>query len=266
MMTTRRSFTRVLPVICGLLVAGCASSGTLSGDDPATWRCEAKTPLPSGSAVLWVRASAEYAALTRQIYSNATAALRRLARKERRGAWFVIMDADETLIDNSLYMAERRKCGLEFSAETWSQWVDEALAEAVPGGGAFVKAVYDAGGYVAIVTNRSDTKREATMAALEKNNIPVEALFLHADGTPGDKSPRWREAGNAIAATVGGKAPHPIMWVGDQISDLPRLGPDGTILGPLDQSLRDAEASAFVLFGERFIVLPNPLYGAWDKE
>lgn len=264
-MTPRHVFARALPLVLTLLIAGCASAETLSGDNPQTWCCEATAPLPGDSAILWVRTSAEYGALTRQIYADATAAMTRLARKERRGGWFVIMDADETLIDNSLYLAERRKCGLDFSAETWSEWVDEALAEAVPGGVAFVQAVHDAGGYVAIVTNRSETKREATLAALEKNGIHADALLLHADNTPSDKSPRWRQAGNVIAHATGGTAPRPIIWLGDQISDLPRLSADGTILGPLDQALREADAGSFARFGERLFVLPNPLYGAWDK-
>lgn len=247
-----------------LLLAGCVSSAVLGGDDPSTWRCEAETPEKDDSAILFVRNSAEYRGLAREIFANATAAMQNLAHGKRRGSWFVIMDGDETLLDNSPYMAERRRCRLDFTPGTWAQWVAEESASAVPGGASFVRAVHEAGGYVAVVSNRDENARAATLAAFSRNNIAVDALLLHAEGAPADKAPRWRSAGEAIAQAKGGKPPKPVMWIGDQMSDLPRLSPAGDILGARDQSLRDGTDEDFAGFGKRFFLLPNPLYGAWD--
>jgi len=257
-------FARAAALSAAFVLAGCAAAGALQGDNPATWRCEAGEALKSDSALLFVRKSAEYEGVTREIYANATAAMQKLARGKRRGTWFVIMDADETLLDNSPYLAERRKCGLDFTPETWEQWVAEEAAGPVPGGAEFVLEVHRAGGYVAIVTNRSESSRAATITALERNTIAADALLLHEEGAPGDKSPRWRQAGEAIAEAKGGKPPKPIMWVGDQMGDLPALSPGGEILRPLDQTVLEGGSEDFAEFGKTLFLLPNPLYGAWD--
>jgi predicted secreted acid phosphatase len=62
-------------------------------------------------------------------------------------------------------------------------------------------------------------------------------------------------------AVAAGRAPSPlpplrvVMWVGDNIQDFPRLR----------QDIRTASDSAFAEFGDRFIVLPNPMYGSWER-
>ena len=46
-----------------------------------------------------------------------------------------------------------------------------------------------------------------------------------------------------------------LMWVGDNIQDFPTL----------TQSIRTRDDAAFAEFGEGFVVLPNPMYGSWEK-
>jgi predicted secreted acid phosphatase len=43
--------------------------------------------------------------------------------------------------------------------------------------------------------------------------------------------------------------------VGDNIQDFPKLS----------QSLRDEADAAFGAFGTRYFVLPNPMYGSWER-
>jgi predicted secreted acid phosphatase len=45
------------------------------------------------------------------------------------------------------------------------------------------------------------------------------------------------------------------MWVGDNIQDFPRLR----------QDVRTQGDSVFAEFGDRFFVLPNPMYGSWER-
>jgi predicted secreted acid phosphatase len=45
------------------------------------------------------------------------------------------------------------------------------------------------------------------------------------------------------------------MFVGDNIMDFPAL----------TQDLRKQPANAFARFGEDFILLPNSMYGSWEK-
>ncbi|MEP6834205.1 MAG: hypothetical protein ABJB74_12465, partial [Gemmatimonas sp.] len=46
-----------------------------------------------------------------------------------------------------------------------------------------------------------------------------------------------------------------VMWLGDNIQDFPTLG----------QEVRNGGAAGFAEFGRSWFVLPNPLYGSWDK-
>ena len=46
-----------------------------------------------------------------------------------------------------------------------------------------------------------------------------------------------------------------VMYVGDNIQDFPGL----------TQDIRRQDATAFARFGNDFVLLPNPMYGSFDK-
>jgi len=62
-------------------------------------------PLPND--IVWFRRSAEYRALARQAYRAASDRLPELSRGLDAKSWAVIMDADETMLDNSEYQRRR---------------------------------------------------------------------------------------------------------------------------------------------------------------
>ena len=68
----------------------------------------------------------------------------------------------------------------------------------------------------------------------------------------GEKEPRFRmvEEGTASDTLPPLRI---IAWVGDNIGDFPGL----------DQEARDAVLGTFQLFGDRYFMLPNPMYGSW---
>jgi predicted secreted acid phosphatase len=111
-----------------------------------------------------------------------------------------------------------------------------------------------AGRAVVIVTNRDESQCTATGANLQRVGVAADAVLCKTDPANGFKDARF----DAVAA---GAAPSPLpplrvlMWVGDNIQDFPRLR----------QDLRTASDSAFASFGNRFIVLPNPMYGSWER-
>src|SRR6266542_5713758 len=67
----------------------------------------------------YVRDSEEYAALARQVYRSAGDAVDR-ARSAAPGPWAVVLDIDETTLDNSTYQLERAAYGLPFEAASWA--------------------------------------------------------------------------------------------------------------------------------------------------
>lgn len=219
---------------------------------PSPSATSTQAPLPS--AVLWQRTAAEYRAIHLQVFREAGEALERLAAGRAPGTWAVSVDADETVIDNSLYAYERARAADAYALPSWADWVKRREAAAVPGAIAFLQKVHNLGGLVAVVTNRGEEQCEDTRANLRSRSIPFDLVLCRAEGANGEKEGRWQAIASGTA--VPGLRPLEILvWVGDNVGDFPGL----------DQSARDADDSAFALFGERYFVLPNPVYGSWEK-
>ncbi|MFB6240663.1 MAG: HAD family acid phosphatase, partial [Gemmatimonadota bacterium] len=96
-------------------------------------------------ATLWTQVSAEYRGASIQAYRTARRQLVKalddttwtaaLEQEEPYGGKppAVILDVDETVLDNSAYQARLIRRGEGFGSESWDRWVREARAPAVPG-------------------------------------------------------------------------------------------------------------------------------------
>ena len=222
-----------------------------------TWQCTTPKNDKLTTAVDWFRDSLEYCRLATTAYADATRAAYRNAVRYGPKAWIVLMDADETVLDNSLYERERERCGLKFTDATWNKWLTAGMASAIPGAAAFTQTVHRLGGVVAIVTNR-----DATMDAITRANLTAQGIWYdyeigRAADQPEEKSARWRAAIEGLAAATGG-TPAPVIWVGDQVTDFPILDAQGRIDRAMTQH-DDGEG-----IGERFFLIPNPIYGNWS--
>ena len=225
------------------------------------------TPAPSGDAVSraaitpestpdsirWVREAAEYQAASFQVYRLATARVEQAAAKRPSGSWGVILDADETILNNSTYQLERAQQGLGFSADSWNAWVKRREATPLPGAAAFLSRVRALGGKIAVVTNRLQSECEDTRAVFDAYKLVFDAMLCRPDGTPSDKNPRFEAVANG--ATTASSTPLDIVaFVGDNILDFPSLS----------QKMKEQGAPAFSEFGVRFFLVPNPMYGSWQ--
>lgn len=174
-----------------------------------------------------------------------------LAAAQAGKPWGVIMDADETVLDNSMYQQSRG--GRGYTPDTWDTWVRSKKATALPGAADFINRVRALGGKVAIVTNREQNVCVDTEQNLRSVGLSVDEVLCKPPNTS-DKNPRF-------SAVQSGAAPSKlppmkvVMWVGDNIQDFPTLS----------QDVRKGGAQGFVEFGKTWFVLPNPLYGSWDK-
>ncbi len=226
---------------------------------PDTPVADAPPPAPAPSAenaalrhreVHWVRTAAEYRALTLQTYRAAWDAVREVGADREPGTWAVIMDADETVLDNSEFERRIAESGEAFEESMWADWVREEDAGLVPGAAAFIARVQELGGRVAIVTNRDADLCPATRRNLDALGIRPAVVLCETD--TGEKEPRFERVRSGTAAE--GLPPlEVLLWIGDNIGDFPDL----------EQALRDAPEDAFRLFGQRYFVLPNPMYGSW---
>jgi 5'-nucleotidase (lipoprotein e(P4) family) len=238
------------------LVAACSRGASMI---PSTTAQPAAVPTAATAAsralpndLKWFRSSAEYRALARQAYGVAGERLPELSRGLAAGSWGVILDADETILDNSEYERRRFIADSGYTDASWLAWVNERAAAAVPGSVDFTKRVRALGGRVVIVTNRADSLCAPTRANLASIGVDADAVLCQPPGES-DKNPRFDRVARGSAAS--GLPPLRIVeWLGDNIMDFPHL----------TQAVRNDPAQLND-FGKRYFILPNPMYGSWQQ-
>src|SRR5690606_39125221 len=109
-------------VVAIVLASAACSSGTQVSVAPSPSPAHAKH-------LTWFQRSAEYPAITLQVYRQATNAVLAAARDLPAGTWAVILDADETIIDNSEHERRTLAAGVSFSDSSWVPWVRERAAD-----------------------------------------------------------------------------------------------------------------------------------------
>jgi 5'-nucleotidase (lipoprotein e(P4) family) len=158
------------------------------------------------------------------------------------------------VIDNSLYQLERARAGQPFDSASWTAWCARREATPLPGASAFLSRVRALGGKIAIVTNRSAAECPDTEAVFRAHGLPYDVMLCKPASGPGDKNPRMEAV--ARGTTPAGLPPLEIVAVvGDNIQDFPER----------TQAIRERGDEAFADFGARFFVLPNPMYGSWER-
>lgn len=287
-MHTSRTLLPLLLVLSGAVVVGCkptapapeAAPATPTSTPAAADAAAAKnTPAPSTAddnlnAVLWVQRSTEYQANTISLYRAAAdhldAALaephwdalvpeeRALSGKLDALPPAVIMDIDETVLDNSPYQARLIAGGEEYDEVTWAAWVAEKKAKPVPGVLDFAKAADAKGVTILYLSNRAQHLQEATLANLRAEGLPVkdDSVFLglgtHVEGCEQNGSEK------ICRRRLAGQKYRVLMQFGDQLGDF------------VEVIANTAEARDGLMetygdwFGERWWMLANPTYGSWE--
>jgi len=221
---------------------------------PAAAQAPSPAAKPTSLAIRWARDSAEHRAIFLQVYRAATAHVEQEAARRPPGSWAVVLDADETVIDNSLYQLERDRAGLPFDAPSWHAWTRRREALPQPGARAFLVRVRELGGRIAIVTNRTVSECPDTEAVFRAHELVFDVMLCKPDAGPSDKNPRFEAV--ARGTTPAGLPPLEIVaYLGDNIYDFPGLS----------QEIRKQEDAAFAAFGARYFALPNPMYGSWER-
>lgn len=204
------------------------------------------------ASLRWFRRSAEYRASARQTYALAAERLAALTQGRATGSWGVILDADETVLDNGEYEQRRAEVDSGYTDASWVAWVREASAPAVPGAVAYVAYARSLGGRVVIVTNRADSLCAPTRANLERVGVSADLVLCQAPGGS-DKNPRFESVERGtIPSTL--PALTVVEFLGDNIQDFPHM----------TQAVR-TDSTALARFGRDWFILPNPMYGSWER-
>jgi 5'-nucleotidase (lipoprotein e(P4) family) len=205
-------------------------------------------------AILWTQTSAEKAALSYQAFSLARLRLDQDLRtnRSRRTKRAVIVDVDETVLDNSQYQAKLAKESKPFEAKTWTEWCNRAEAKALPGAVEFLKYANSRGVRVFYITNRRAAEKDGTARNLRSLGFPDvsdETLLVRTDGSA--KEPRRQSVASKYRV---------VLLMGDNLNDFADVFEKSKTI----ESRISAADENKNQFGSRFIVLPNPMYGAWE--
>jgi 5'-nucleotidase (lipoprotein e(P4) family) len=131
-------------------------------------------------ANLYMQTSAEYRAACLQTYSWATERLRARVAAMPGGAKTpaIVMDLDETVIDNSGYQSFLDREKLSFTDPTWEVWERDFPQEVrlIPGAKPFIEAAEQMGVTVIYISNRAAKNQAGTVAALKNVGLNTEDL------------------------------------------------------------------------------------------
>jgi acid phosphatase len=212
----------------------------------------------------------------------------------------VILDLDETVLDTRPYQAWLVRRDERYSSSSWNLWVSEAAAEAVPGALQFVNYAMDRGVKVFYVSNRDyrgqlDADRDGLMESDEQNAVLKDFTisnllrlgFLPQPGVSSEDSVllQGEPTGNGPVRTgweLSDKTARRsylaadyriLLLIGDSLVDFigystadPGKHQDMYRTFGQDSAARRAAMSEHqARWGESWIILPNPIYGSWER-
>lgn len=241
-------------VLVAMLIQGCSST---------------KAVHPTLQATLWVQNAVEFDALASMSYQTAETKLEDALMDKSWAAELtqvgtnieglppaIILDIDETVLDNSPYQARMVQKGSGYDPVEWEKWVLEANASAISGAVSFTNKAADEGITVIYLSNREANTEEATRKNLEDLGFPLssetDVVLLKNELTEWTSSKIERRKHVASQYRI-------LMLFGDDFNDfLPAKN--------ISESERDNLLDKYrTNFGLKWFILPNPIYGSWDQ-
>ncbi len=209
----------------------------------------------------WVTESVEYIGLCKQTYALAWQKLQPQlsALKE---PWTVVLDIDETVLSNAQYEIELRDKGEKFNPDSWTAWVERREATAIPGVKQFLDNIRAVGpnAYVVFITNRDVHHQQATIDNLKAQGLWQERDVILCRRSKSDsKTQRRTEVATASGRCADLPQKRIIALFGDNLKDFYEVDAAAGLEKILHAGLQDSR------WGSEFFVLPNPIYGSWEK-
>ncbi|MBQ3437671.1 MAG: 5'-nucleotidase, lipoprotein e(P4) family [Fusobacterium sp.] len=200
----------------------------------------------------WFQTSGEAKALFLQGYNIATKILKEEIKKPYSKPYSIVLDLDETVLDNSAYSAENLKNGKNWSKDSWKEWVEKAEAEVLPGAKEFLEFADKNKVQIFYISDRYEDDLEPTIRNLKKLNLPIQNeknILLKSKTDKSGKVARREYVKNHTNL---------VLLLGDNLSDFEEFS---------TKSIEDRNKKVDDLaseFGEKFIIFPNPMYGAFE--
>jgi len=234
---------------------------------------------PDVTIVLWAKTAAEYQACGFQAYTAARMSLeaaiadqRWTASLEQTGDYFdlppaVIFDIDETVLDNSEFQGWLALNRSDFDAGDWDWWGRQGRAGSIAGAVEFIHHLQDLGIAVIFITNRGCDRRPdtaspcpqeaetlANLTALSITGIPEAHLLLKNEFKDWGSDKTSRRAYIAEKYRI-------LMLFGDDLGDF--IAGVQSDMAP--EKRREITRIHEDLWGRKWFILPNPMYGSWRR-
>ena len=202
-------------------------------------------------ATLWIQQAGEVRALTYQAYNIARTRLDAILARNHNKNLAVVVDADETIVDNSPFQGKMILEAKTYTPGDWDEWINLASASAVPGSVEFLNYANSKGVKVFVITNRNNKHFNKTYKNLKRLGFPITKSQLIMKTTTSNKMKR--------RARVL-KNHEIVLLMGDNLNDFSEIFEHKSTRQR--NKLTDQYRKQF---GHKFIVLPNPMYGDWEN-
>ncbi|MDQ6596309.1 5'-nucleotidase, lipoprotein e(P4) family [Bacillus salipaludis] len=204
-------------------------------------------------SVLWFQKAGEAKALYYQGYNVGKMRLAEILKKKPKKRALkpaVVLDIDETILDNSPYQAWNVVTGKAYPLN-WNEWINSAQAKPLPGAIDFLKYANSKGVAIYYISNRTEAQKDATIKNLKSVGAPQADAAHVLLKQPGEKGKETRRQQVAKTHNI-------VLLFGDNLGDF--SGFDDLSLSARSQAVDNRRNE----FGKKMIVFPNPMYGDWE--
>lgn len=246
-------------VVCSVVSTYFAATTGIASAQQSTARKETVDNEYQTGAVLYMQTAGEYRALAFQAFNLARMSLdmdgmtrKKLSKTERKKPRAVMVDIDETVLDNSPQQAFSIKNRLPFNLQNWYAWGELRQAKAIPGAVDFLNYASKKGVRIFYSSNRDEVQKAATMDNLKKVGFPdvsPETVLLRTNES--SKEPRRRMVLQKYRI---------VLLMGDNLNDFSDIFEKKSIADRFAEVDKARDS-----FGTGWIVLPNAMYGDWEN-
>lgn len=250
-MLTRSKMLAIATVM--LVAAACAPKQQIVETPPVNTSEQLSNQLVQ--SVLWYQSSVERKMIYAMSFKRAEQLLKQNMQKygKSKKQLAVVVDIDETILDNSPYEGYLIKNQMAFTPETWQHWVNKAKADLLPGSRDFLTKVEQSGIEIFYISNRSMEDLEPTMQNLRMHELPfIDPGHIMLKTDLSSKTDRKKVIQESYKI---------ILSVGDQYSDFDSEGYALNFEVGMEQANYQLADSVL----NHFVLLPNPMYGEFEK-
>lgn len=199
-------------------------------------------------STLWLQTAPEAQLARQQAFSSAWHKLKNhyqhyKSRSRDTSKAAIVLDIDETVLDNSPYEARLIQFGESYDPRTWEQWVKEARAALVPGARAFLLQAEKAGLEIFYISNRQHNTLGPTLQNLQAHHLPfADSAHVLLKTKSSDKTARRQKVAEE----------HDILLlIGDQLGDFAEA--------------HQIQSISMDSLNQHFSLIPNPMYGSFTR-